>query len=87
MSENKTRLQQFGGALRRRIKHPYVTGFIGVVFLVVGLDDLWEFIEAGGSALNPGVHHGAIVFGMAQALSALGSICEGLTALKDTVSD
>ncbi len=70
--------------LRRVTNSPALNVSVGVIFLVTGMVEVWDSIEA--EVFSVGAHHGAVVFGLFQALKNLPDLFEGLEYFEKTGS-
>ncbi|MBI1374403.1 MAG: hypothetical protein GC159_16925 [Phycisphaera sp.] len=75
---------RFGKRLGRIMKHPTMRCIIGLSLALTGLDDLLDAL-AEADVFIPGIKlaHGVILFGVAQMLTALAEMCEGMAALDE----
>jgi fumarate reductase subunit D len=67
------------GRLARFVRHPATNLFVGFALIVSGLGETLEDIRGG---LHQGfqfeVHHGVLLYGLFQVLSAIANLMEGL---------
>jgi uncharacterized membrane protein HdeD (DUF308 family) len=77
----------FSLSLKSFVEHPVTKLAVGLVLMCSGLSEVVEEFSEDFSNLRLGVHHGVVVLGIMQILSAIVDLLEGLTVGLEGVED
>jgi hypothetical protein len=71
-------MMRFLKLLKALVEHPTTRLLVGVALMMTGIMDIARDVLNGARQFRVGVHHGVLILGLAQALSALPDVVLGI---------